>query len=214
MDGTLGSEVDVVGGAPPRTAVLWRGNDEETCPVIVTAQAVPEVVLRPFMRIVWGVVGMAHVTAEVDVGRGRQVVVAGSSVEVSVGADAVANVETKGKIVAMLSFGAVNCTESAERTVYFDDLGKGKPVKRLIPMFARELLPLQVSHPVALKICFLDSLDCLTIIGLPVKGDVRPILIPNEAVSFSVETLSDEPVAVRAPFSLALGGRELEAGVA
>lgn len=218
MDALLGKVEDVVGGEPVKCAAYWRGGDYDSCPVTVTAQVTGERadLLRPFIRITWGIIGQHHVTAEVDVGRGQQVVVGGNSVEVSVGADAVLNVPTKGTIIAMLNFGAPSFQAPATRTVYFDDLNKDVSVTRLIPAFARELLPLQVSHPVALKISFLDSLDrVLAIVGMFAKEHTfTPIPVPADAVKFSVKNLNDESVAVRAPFSLAIGGGEVEAGAA
>ncbi len=103
LRGLLGSQINMNPNLQPATVAYWVGNDEsETLPVTVTfgtpqtlnqLQTINRLTARPYGIVQFGSRDML-LQAEVDIGRGTQFTVHGSSVTLQVAMDKATGVNT------------------------------------------------------------------------------------------------------------------------
>lgn len=204
---TLTSDL-VIARAP---VLRWEGTDAETGPVTITLGiqnplVVNTLVVRPFVYIRWGAYG-ANFEAEVDIGRGRQLTVNASMIEVDVALEAltaanIAQVVMQGN----LSFKPMVRTSPLIRTRYLDSMVQNTAVNVVVPPFAVGLLPVQmVDTAGVLTLDFYDTAGTLRY-TLSVPNGSQTALIPlgGDIVRVTVTSTAATTQHVRLMFELAI----------
>lgn len=185
----LGGQTPFVTTAQPQELARWVGDDGETTPVTVTIA--PYNVQNPrqepfsfrnYAIVQFGTRGFLS-TVEVDVSRGCQFTVSGSSVIVQVATEGTALFTTglqSPPLVAMLSFNQIVRTSKLTRTkwVATNDAHSGV---FSIPPFAKTLEAVWINSP--------GTLMTITFLG-PEGANVGSVTIPSSAVSYTT------PVAI------------------
>lgn len=131
---------------------MWVADDNsETVAITVTFGPIATIIqlvnqlnpseLRPFGVVQFGTRGALQ-TVEVDIGRGCQLTVSGTQVNVSVALDApsLGNVQNTTTLTGMISFYPIQKHVGLQRTRYVDALAAGVTTGKLVvPPFARDL---------------------------------------------------------------------------
>jgi hypothetical protein len=201
LNGILGNQA-TVGLGEQKQVVNWGGEDSETLPCTITCAPVSDpqpvganATFRPFAKIRFGTKGFL-VNAEVDIGRGMQLTVSGSSVTVMVALPPSLQIPPYElpptmQIAGMLSFYPIVRTVPITRTLYIDTpIGQGSTAL-FIPPFSKQLRLAKQVIGVGATINILDSSGNSTLGTYLVPAGTQmtsPILLPNGA---EIITLSD-----------------------
>lgn len=221
--GTLGNIARNLtsGGAVIAVAFWVADSHEEALPVTVNLAPVnprqaspnPQGTTQaplPFGIITFGNRGVTQ-SVKVDVGRGCQFTVNGSSVAIELGLDvgtghaAVATMDLSG----WLSFWSCNQTVPIMSTAYLNNLdaaGGPAPSKDIdVPAFAQTLLPVQMSNGNgSVRLDFKDTNHTIqyTLTIASPGAQVTPIPLTNDIVQVTVTNLANVGQSVRLPFQV------------
>lgn len=210
VTGILGGQRTVAPGQDPLDVVWWTGADEEACPISIMAYPLDIALaasgdngVRPFVNIDFGTRdGRATVT--VDVGRGIQLTVPGSTAFVRVGLDP--GSEISYRIAASIGFYTIVRTTPLTRTLYIDDLAGSGSQALARPAFASGLL-FERSAPASQWLLeFVDGSGAVVysrILQANAYFDT-PIQLSNDIVSVTATNQSGSSGSARAIFVLAL----------
>lgn len=233
----LGGQATLTSGQLAKEAVYWSGGNDEARTVTITLGRVPSIpapgfptagpvtpvsyyYYSPFAVIRWGTRGYNH-SAVVDVGRGNQITVSGSSVYVDLGMDpiitgaAITYVAGTMQLGATLGFNARQSIQPVTRTVAIGLLANNtlsNPV--VIPDFAQTLTA--YVNPVnggalagfSLIIVIRDASGAAAIYSqsYTAPSQIQPIVLSDDAYDVVVvqSNTSANAMPVRLIFGLAL----------
>ena len=169
---------------------------------------------RPFFRVLWGTSRTQPNEVIGDVAMGVQFTVACSFLYCNVGMDASVNSPIWGAegsmvLAAQMAFFGAGRSSPITRTQYIDSLTAGSvSTSRIIPSFARSLLPIQTSerNTGAALIIWSDAAANVIMrseLLLP-GGQTAPIPIPNDAYSYTLTNTGTATAFFRLMWELSL----------
>jgi hypothetical protein len=162
---------------------------------------------RPFGIVTFGNRGVTQ-SVKVDVGRGCQFTVNGSSVAIELGMDIGVggpNVPAQMDISGWLSFWSCNQTVPVMSTIYLDNVAAGDSRDVSIPAYAQTLLPVQMSNANGnLTLTFKDTNHTPQyVLTLAAPGaQITPIPITNDIVQVTVANTAAVAQNIRLPFQV------------
>ena len=197
--GLLGGQAEISDpNKLPERVVFWVGLDEEAYPVSVAFAPVPLIpadppsgtIIRPFARVEFGTHNGKFVV-DIDVGRGKQITIPGSTVAVSVGLDPTSN--TAYRMAASIGYFTVVRTEPLTRTLYVDDSTAGNTTTLVVPNFASSIWFERAPITPQVRLDFLDAngdTAYTRIIAsngfqndpIRIAGDIKSIVVTNQGI--------------------------------
>jgi hypothetical protein len=164
LHGSLGNQVSVTTGQRVQV-VNWNGDDSETTDLTVTLFPISRVsdVTQPIGIRAFGIVQFGTrgslATVEVDIGKGCQFTVSGSSITVQVALDTISvlppTITDTVFLSGMLSFKPILRTQQITRTLYADLTGSFGTFQ--VPNFAKSVSLWKEDYTAAILMEFLDS---------------------------------------------------------
>ncbi len=199
-----------------RTMAEWAADsDHENMPITITAGVVTPLkvngatALRPYMVVNWGCFN-TFPNVEVDIGRGVQLTVCGSSCSIDIGLDALSAADSTNaaQLFAFIGFKPMVRTSPLIRTKYIDSLAQNATSTVQIPPFAVGLLPIQmadVATPGKVQLDFYDSSTTI-VYSLTINNgtQVSPIPLTSDVVQVIVTNKTATTQNIRLPFQLAI----------
>jgi hypothetical protein len=198
LRGSLGNQVTMTPGDPPKQVAFWPGDDADCLPVTATlgpvlatqvlptkAQGAP---IRPYGILQWGTRG-AQVSAEVDIGTGAQLTLGAANITLQVALEDTTSlgVTVPVQLTGMLSFYPIVSAIPNTRTRYINSLIVSQTIT--IPAFAKSFTiwrDTRASQVTALVQSNASSDYTYTLAAntdmttpIPLAGDSSKILITN-----------------------------------